>query len=62
MTKLRPFGFAKLIIDRKKYFVIHIPDKLAQMLELKKGESVMIYHATDERGFYARVAKPKGAK
>lgn len=68
MTKksqeFRFFVRANLIVDRKKYFTLHIPDKLGNMLGIKVGAKLDLYVSTKDRAFYARVVngvQPKKA-
>jgi len=60
--EFRFFVRANLIVDRKKYFTLHIPDKLGNMLGMKVGAKLDLYVSTKERAFYARVVNGEQTK
>ena len=60
--EFRFFVRANLITDRGKYFTLHIPDQLANMLGIKIGAKLDLFVSTTQRGFYARVVNGEQPK
>ena len=55
LPKFRPFCRARVILDRHKYFNLHIPISLSNLLELKPHDIVQIFVSTQERAFFVKV-------